>query len=155
MAKKKRKPVKPATVAPTPPPQDTSPEALYQHSMALINDAIKSCNLEGMEGFEPPPLMVAEPVTKSVFGAAPLPQSDFFALAKQLFEQQEGLYSDSEAELAAQAQQVVDQPPAQNAPYTAPPPDPAAQSTDQSANSAQPEPMDDSLAAIHDMFKSE
>lgn len=73
-----------------------SAEELYQQSMSLIDEAIKSC---GIEGFEGAALMIPQVIQANEVNANPLPQlSDqtFFKQAENLFGMQENLFSDQD-----------------------------------------------------------
>ncbi|WP_299011356.1 hypothetical protein [uncultured Shewanella sp.] len=73
-----------------------SAEALYQQSMSLIDEAIKSC---GIEGFEGTALMIPQVIQANEVNTNPLPQlSDqtFFKQAENLFGTQENLFSEQD-----------------------------------------------------------
>ncbi|WP_298769871.1 hypothetical protein [uncultured Shewanella sp.] len=73
-----------------------SAEELYQQSMSLIDEAIKSC---GIEGFEGAALMIPQVIQGNEVNANPIPQlSDqtFFHQAENLFGSQENLFSEQQ-----------------------------------------------------------
>ncbi|WP_299494666.1 hypothetical protein [uncultured Shewanella sp.] len=73
-----------------------SAEQLYQQSMSLIDEAIKSC---GIEGFEGATLAIPQVIQGNDINTHPIPQvSDqtFFNQANRLFGAQENLFNEPE-----------------------------------------------------------